>query len=388
MTPRQPHLTSRLQGFGTSIFAEMTQLAVAHRALNLGQGFPDFDGPDFVKEAAIAAVRAGHNQYCRSSGTLELARAIAEHQRRFYGLDYDPESEITVYSGATEAIAASLQALLDAGDEVVVFEPAYDSYLPALAMAGALPRVVALRPPEFALDPRALEAAIGPRTRALILNSPHNPTGKMFTRGELEKVAALAQRHDLLVVTDEVYEHIAFLGAHVPIATLPGMRARTISISSGGKTFSLTGWKIGWSCAPPALSAALRSAHQFVTFCTATPFQLAVATGLGADDSFYAQLASDYRARRERLCAGLTAAGFDVLPPAGTYFALADIRPLGFDDDLAFCRMLPERVGVVAIPVSVFCLDNAPVKHLVRFAFCKRDDTLDEALRRLRGLRS
>jgi N-succinyldiaminopimelate aminotransferase len=388
MTPRQPHLTSRLQGFGTSIFAEMTQLAVAHRALNLGQGFPDFDGPDFVKDAAISAVRAGHNQYCRSSGTLELARAVAAHQRHFYGLDYDPESEITVYSGATEAIAASLQALLDAGDEVVVFEPAYDSYLPALAMAGAVPRVVALRPPEFALDPQALEAAIGPRTRALILNSPHNPTGKMFTRGELETIATLAQRHDLLVVTDEVYEHIAFLGAHVPIATLPGMRARTISISSGGKTFSLTGWKIGWSCAPPALSAALRSAHQFVTFCTATPFQLAVAAGLGADDSFYAQLASDYRARRERLCTGLTAAGFDVLPPAGTYFALADIRPLGFDDDLAFCRMLPERVGVAAIPVSVFCLDKAPVKHLVRFAFCKRDDTLDEALRRLRGLRS
>lgn len=388
MTPRQPHLTSRLQGFGTSIFAEMTQLAVAHRALNLGQGFPDFDGPDFVKEAAVAAVRTGHNQYCRSSGTLELARAVALHQRRFYGLDYDPESEITVYSGATEAIAASLQALLEAGDEVVVFEPAYDSYLPALAMAGALPRVVALRPPEFALDPQALEAAIGPRTRALILNSPHNPTGKMFSRGELETIATLAERHDLLVVTDEVYEHIAFLGAHVPIATLPGMRARTISISSGGKTFSLTGWKIGWSCAPPALSAALRSAHQFVTFCTATPFQLAVAAGLGADDSFYAQLASDYRARRERLCAGLTAAGFDVLAPAGTYFALADIRPLGFDDDLAFCRMLPERVGVVAIPVSVFCLDKAPVKHLVRFAFCKRDDTLDEALRRLRALRS
>lgn len=384
---RQPYLTSRLQGFATSIFAEMTQLAGAHGAVNLGQGFPDFDGPDFVKEAAVAAIRAGHNQYCRSSGLPALTRAVAAHQKRRYGLDYDAESEITVHAGATEAIAATLLGLTEVGDEVVLFEPAYDSYLAVLALAGATPRLVPLRPPRFDYDPAALEAAVGPRTRAVVLNTPHNPTGKVFTRAELQHVAALARERDLIVVCDEVYEHITFEREHLSLATLPGMRERTVVISSSGKTFSLTGWKIGWACASPALSAALRTPHQYLTFCNATPFQHALAAGLEQGEDYFDVLRADYRRRRDRLCDGLAAAGFDVLTPEGTYFALADVRPLGYDDDLAFCRMLPERVGVAAIPVSVFCPGGDAPRHLVRFAFCKADATLDAALGRLAALR-
>ncbi len=384
---RQPHLTARLQGFGTSIFAEMTALALAHDAVNLGQGFPDFDGPEFVKEAAVAALRAGHNQYCRSSGLLAAARAVAAHRERFYGLRYDPESEVTLYAGATEAIAATLQAVCDTGDEVVLFEPAYDSYLAALAMAGATPRVVALRPPAFDYDPAALEAALSPRTRAILLNTPHNPTGKLFTRAELEHVARLVRERDLLLITDEVYEHITFEAPHLTPAALPGMRERTIAISSMGKTFSLTGWKLGWSCAPADLSAALRAAHQFLTFCNATPFQHALAVALGAGDDYFDELRAGYARRREIICAGLEAAGFGVLRPQGTYFVLADVRPLGHDDDVAFCRALPARVGVAAIPVSVFCPGPDPPRHLVRFAFCKTEATLDAALARLAKLR-
>ncbi len=385
---RQPHLSARLQGFGTSIFAEMTALANAHGALNLGQGFPDFDGPEFVKEAAVEALRAGHNQYCRSSGILPAVRAVAAHQRRHYGLDYDAESEVTLYAGATEAIAATLQALLDVGDEVVVFEPAYDSYLAVIAMAGAVARTVPLRPPTFDYDPRALEAALRPRTRAILVNTPHNPTGKVFSQAELEHIAELARQRDLLVVTDEVYEHVTFGVPHVPLATLPGMRARTITISSMGKSFSLTGWKLGWTCAPAPLSAALRAAHQFITFCNATPFQHALAVGLERGDAYFRELRADYERRRDRLGAGLRAAGFDVLTPAGTYFTLADVRPLGHDDDVAFCRALPARAGVAAIPVSAFCTREDAPRHLVRFAFCKTDATLDAALARLAGLRA
>src|SRR5690606_6409666 len=270
---RQPHLTARLQGFGTTIFTEMTRLAVEHSAVNLGQGFPNFDGPEFIKEAAIAAIRAGAHQYCRMSGLPELTRAIAAHQRRFYDLDYDPDTEVTVYSGATEAICATLQALCDTGDEVVLFEPFYDSYRASITMAGAVPRVVTLHAPDFSYRPEALEAAITAKTRAILLNSPHNPTGKVFAQAELEHIAALCQRHDLLAITDEVYEHLVYEGSHVPLASLPGMRERTVLISSSGKTFSFTGWKVGHTCAPPALSAAIRCAHQFVTFCTATPLQ-------------------------------------------------------------------------------------------------------------------
>ena len=388
MSSRQPHLSARLQGFGTTIFTEMTRLALQHSAVNLGQGFPNFDGPEFIKEAAIAAIRAGHNQYARMTGIPELNRAIAEHQRRFYDLRYDPDSEITVYSGATEAICAVFQALCDTGDEVVLFEPFYDSYRASITMAGAVPRVVTLRAPDFSYRPEELEAAITPKTRAILLNSPHNPSGKVFSMSELEHIAALCREHDLIAVTDEVYEHLVYEGTHVPLATLPGMRERTVLISSSGKTFSFTGWKVGHTCAPPAISAALRCAHQFVTFCTATPLQHALARAFVADDDFFTGLTAEYRARRDRLCDGLREIGLGVLSPAGTYFVTTDIRPLGHSDDVAFCRMLPEQIGVAAIPTSAFYVNQHEGRHLVRWAFCKTDAVLDEGLRRLQKLRA
>ncbi len=381
----------RVQGFGTTIFAEMTALAQRHDAVNLGQGFPDFDGPDPVKEAAVEAIREGRNQYCPTGGVPELAAAIARHQERFWGLDYGPD-EITVYAGATEAIFASLQALCDPGDEVILFEPFYDSYRASIAMAGACERVVTLhdRPSSsgdgFSYPPEELEAAVTPRTRAILLNTPHNPTGKVYSRPELEHLAGLCRRHDLVLISDEVYEHLVYEGEHLSPASLPGMRERTVSISSAGKTFSFTGWKIGWSCAPVELTRALRAAHQFITFCNGTPFQYAVARGLASDDEYFAGLTAAYRARRDRLCAGLAEVGFGVRRPAGTYFVLADIRPLGYEDDVEFCRMLPETVGVAAIPPTSFYLHREAGRHLVRFAFCKTNAVLDEAVRRLRRL--
>jgi len=381
----RPPLTRRLSAFGTSIFAEMTALALRHDALNLGQGFPDFDGPDFVMDAAVAAMRAGHNQYAPMPGILELRRAVAGHQRHFWGLEHDPDTEVTVHAGATGALCATLQALLDPGDEVVLFEPYYDAYRPGISLAGASERVVRLVPPDFTFDTAELEAAVGPKTRLLLLNSPNNPAGKVFTREELETIAEVCTRHDLLAVTDEVYEHIVFEGEHIPLATLPGMRERTVTISSAGKTFSFTGWKIGWTCAPPPLAAAVRAAHQFVTYAVATPFQHAMAAALQAPDEYYHDLCEGYRARRDRLCEGLADIGLDVAVPSGTYFANADIRPLGFEDDVAFCRVLPERVKVAAIPLSAFLLEGGP-RHMVRFAFAKDLATLDEAVRRLRRL--
>jgi len=382
-----PGLSRRLQGFGTTVFAEMTRLAQLHGAVNLGQGFPDFDGPDFVKQAAAEAIASGHNQYARMAGTPELTRAVAAHQRRFRGLDYDAEHEVTVYSGATEAIASAMQALLDPGDEVVLFEPFYDSYRASVAMAGGVSKVVTLRTPGFGFDPAELRQAVTARTRLLLLNSPHNPTGRVFGREELEEIAGLCRERDLLLLSDEVYEHIVHEGAHLSPAALDGMRERTVVISSAGKTFSLTGWKVGWSCAPEPLTRVLRTAHQFVTFCTATPLQHAVAAALAADDGYFRELAGGYTRRRDRLCQGLADIGFGVLPPQGTYFVLADIRPLGFDDDVAFCLTLPERAGVVAVPPTAFYVNREEGRHLARFAFCKSEATLDEALRRLRGLR-
>lgn len=378
-------MTARLQGFGTTIFAEMTALAQRHQAVNLGQGFPDFEGPKSIKDAAIEAIGAGKNQYARSSGIPELTSAIAAHQRHRYGLEYDPDTEITVCHGATETIASTLQALLDVGDEVVMFEPVYDSYLGTVAMAGAVPRVVTLRSPSFDYDPAALEAVITPKTRAILLNSPHNPTGKVFSRAELEHVAGLCREHDLIAVTDEVYEHLVYEGEHVPLATLPGMRERTVVISSAGKTFSFTGWKVGWACAPAELSSAIRTAHQFVTFCDGAPFQLAMATALALPDDYFGELRRDYRDRRDRLCAGLSEVGFEVLRPAGTYFVCVDIRPLGFSNDMELCRRLPEAVGVAAIPNSAFYVNKEAGRHLVRFAFCKTDAVLDEGIARLRA---
>jgi N-succinyldiaminopimelate aminotransferase len=321
-------------------------------------------------------------------GLPELRQAVAEHERRFYGLDYDPDREVTICAGATEAIFSTLQALCDAGDEVVLFEPFYDSYAPGLAMAGAGARVVALLGDDFRLEAAALEAAITPKTRAVVLNSPMNPVGKVFSSAELSVVAEACRRHDLLAVTDEVYEHLVFEGTHVPLASLPGMRERTVTISSTGKTFSLTGWKIGYTCASPEITAALRAAHQFVTFAVNTPGQHAMAVALRAPDSYYATFLAEYRARRDRLCAGLRDAGFAVTPPAGTYFAVADIRPLGETDAVAFCRALPERIGVAAIPVSAFYARPEAGRHLVRFAFCKTDAVLDEGLRRLQRLKA
>jgi N-succinyldiaminopimelate aminotransferase len=386
MTGRAPYLTSRLQGFGTTIFAEMSALAVRTGAINLGQGFPDTDGPAEVAEAAIAAIRAGHNQYPPGPGILELRAAIAEHQRRFYGLEYGAEDEVLVTAGATEAIAATLLALCEPGDEVVMLEPYYDSYAACVAMAGARRRLVTLRPPDYSFDPDELSAAVGPQTRLLLLNSPHNPTGKVLSRPELEHIARLCIEHDVIAVTDEVYEHLVYEGEHVPLATLPGMRDRTVTISSGGKTFSFTGWKIGWACASPALVAAVRTAKQFLTYVNGAPFQHAIAYALGLGDEYYDTLAADLRAKRDRLGAGLAEAGFDVFTPSGTYFVTTDIRPLGESDGEAFCRALPERCGVVAVPNAVFYDDKAAGRPLVRFAFCKRMDVLDEAASRLKAL--
>ncbi len=383
MTDRTPYLSSRLQGFGTTIFAEMSALAVRTGAINLGQGFPDTDGPLAVAEAAIAAIRAGHNQYPPGPGIPELRAAVARHQRRFYDLDYDPDDEILVTAGATEAIAASLLALCEVGDEVVTFEPYYDSYAAGIAMAGAQRRVVTLHAPDYSFDAAALAAAITPRTRLLLLNSPHNPTGKVFTPDELALIARICVEHDLLAVTDEVYEHLVFDGAHVPLATYPGMRERTLTISSAGKTFSFTGWKVGWLCAPAALVAAVRTAKQFLTYVGSGPFQYAAATALDLGDDYYEQLAADLRARRDRLCAGLRRAGLELFEPAGTYFVTTDIRALDEDDGVAFCRTLPERCGVVAVPNVVFYDDKATGRPYVRFTFCKRPEVLDDAIERL-----
>ena len=387
MSERVPFLASRLQGFGPTIFAEMSALAVRTGAVNLGQGFPDTDGPAEVAEAAVAAIRAGHNQYPPGPGIPELRLAVSDHQRRWYGVELDPDREVLVTAGATEAIAASMLALCEPGDEVVTFEPYYDSYGASIAMAGAVRRVVTLRSPDYAFDPDELARAVTPRTRLLLLNSPHNPTGKVFSREELEVIAGLCREHDLLAVTDEVYEHIVFDGEHVPLATLPGMRDRTVTISSAGKTFSFTGWKIGWACGPAALVDAVRTAKQFLTYVNGAPFQHAVVTALGLDDAYFTGLADDLRAKRDRMCAGLEAAGLRVFEPAGTYFVTTDIRPLGEDDGLAFCRSLPERCGVVAVPNVVFYDDRDEGRPLVRFTFCKRPDVIDEAMTRLARLR-
>ncbi|MDQ1664707.1 MAG: N-succinyldiaminopimelate aminotransferase [Actinomycetota bacterium] len=379
-------LAARLQGLGTTIFAEMSALALATGSVNLGQGFPDTDGPTEVSEAAVRAIRAGQNQYPPGRGIADLRVAIAEHQQRFYGLSVDPDTEIIVTTGATEAVAAALLGLVNPGDEVIALEPFYDSYSACIAMAGGRRVPVTLRAPDFRLDVDRLRGAVSERTRLILLNTPHNPTGTVLTRDELQAVADLAIERDLLVVTDEVYEHMTYDVAHLPLASLPGMGERTVTISSAGKTFAFTGWKIGWAVGPQELVHAVLMAKQFLTFVSGAPFQPAIATALRLPASYFDGLRDSLQDKRDRLCAGLRDVGFEVFSPAGTYFATADVRPLGYDDGVDFCRDLPTRCGVVAIPHQVFYDDVEAGRPLVRFAFCKRDEVLDEALNRLKTL--
>lgn len=389
----RPHLNRRLAEFGTTIFAEMSALAVTTGSINLGQGFPDTDGPEEVREAAVRALREGRgNQYPPGPGIPELRTAIAAHQLSRYGLSYDPDTEVLVTAGATEAIAASLLALVEPGDEVVALEPYYDSYAASIAMAGGTRVPVTLRPHSaeeagFRLDLDELRAAVTDRTRLLLINTPHNPTGTVLTRAELAAIAELAVERDLLVVTDEVYEHLVFDDAeHVPLASFPGMRERTVTIGSAGKTFSFTGWKVGWVTAAPELVAAVRAVKQFLTYVSSGPFQYAVAEALALPDSYFEEFRRSMLARRDILAKGLAEAGFRVFRPAGTYFITTDIRPLGEKDGFAFCRALPERAGVVAIPNAVFYDDREAGAPFVRFAFCKKEEVLREAAERLRAL--
>ncbi|MFE2419790.1 pyridoxal phosphate-dependent aminotransferase [Streptomyces hokutonensis] len=386
----RPLLNRRLAEFGTTIFAEMSALALKTGSINLGQGFPDTDGPEEIREAAVRALRDGRgNQYPPGPGVPELRTAIAAHQERRYGLSYDPDAEVLVTAGATEAIAAALLALVEPGDEVIAFEPYYDSYAACIAMAGGTRVPVTLRPHEgsFRLDLDELRAAVTDRTRLLLINTPHNPTGTVLTREELTAIAELAVERDLLVITDEVYEHLVFDTAeHIPLATFPGMRGRTVSIGSAGKTFSFTGWKVGWVTGTPDLVTAVRSAKQFLTYVASGPFQYAVAEALQLPDSYFDGFRADLRRKRDLLADGLRAAGFEVYQPQGTYFITTDITPLGEKDGHAFCRALPERCGVVAIPNSVFYDDPDAGRSQVRFAFCKKDEVLTEAAGRLRRL--
>lgn len=372
-----------------SIFAEMSALATRTGAINLGQGFPDEDGPVEVLEAAQRAIRDGVNQYPPGIGMPVLRQAIAEHQQRFYGLAVDPDREVLVTAGATEALAASILALTEAGDEVVTFEPFYDAYGALIALSGATHVTVPLKAPDFQPDHDDLRAAVSDRTRLIIVNDPHNPTGAVFSADTLQLIVELAERHNALIVTDEVYEHLVFAASHTPIATLPGARERTISISSGGKTFSTTGWKIGWLTAPPQIVQAILAVKQFLTYVNGAPFQPAIAVGLGLPDSFFTEAAATLAHKRDVLSAGLTAAGFTVSTPQAGYFIVADAAALGHPDGAEFCRALPDLAGVAAVPISAFVRSPGPeYASLVRFAFCKRQSVLDDASARLAALSS
>jgi len=387
MSRRMPNLNARLQDFSSTIFAEMSGLAMATGSINLGQGFPDRDGPESIKRSAIRAIQDGHNQYPPVDGIGELRSAIAWHQRHYRGLDFDPDTEIVVTAGATEAIAASLLSLCEAGDEVVMFEPYYDSYAAGIAMAGAHRRVVQLRAPDWSFEPAALENAVTDRTRLILVNTPHNPTGKVFSHAELQVIADVCLRHDLIAVTDEVYEHLVYELPHISLASLPGMAERTITISSAAKTFSVTGWKVGWACAHPDLVAAVRTAKQFLTFVNGAPFQYAIAEGLANSADYLVEAAQELREKRDFVASGLAAVGFKVFGSHGTFFLTTDISPLTDEDGYSFCRALPERCGVVAIPSSVFYDDKVTGRNYVRWMFSKRREVLEEAVERLGKLR-
>ena len=379
-------MATRLRSIPPTIFSQMSALAVRTGSLNLGQGFPDQDGPPAAVEAAVQALRTGHNQYPPGPGIPELRRAIAAHQARHYDLDVDPESEVVVTAGATEAIAAAILAFVNPGDEMIVLEPFYDSYVACIEMAGGVRRPVTLRAPDFRLDGDALRTAVTDRTTTLLLNTPHNPTGAVLTRAELEVVAEVARDHDLVVITDEVYEHLVFDGRrHVPICTLPGMWDRTVTISSAGKTFSFTGWKVGWVSGPPDLVSTVMAAKQWLTFSNAAPLQPAVAVALDQESAFYESLAKDLQAKRDILVDGLRTLDLEVYSPEATYFVTTDVRELGYPDGMAFCLALPRKAGVVAIPSQVFYDDRDEGRHKVRWAFCKDTAVIEQGVRRLQG---
>ncbi len=379
-----PRTADRLRSIPPTIFTQMSALAVRTGAVNLGQGFPDADGPASVIEAAVDALHTGHNQYAPGPGVPELRQAIAAHQSRHYGIELDPLSEVIVTAGATEAIAAAIFALLNPGDEIVVLEPYYDSYTACIEMAGGVRRPVTLRAPDFRLDVDALRAAVTDRTTAILINTPHNPTGAVLTRDELAAIAAVAIDHDLVAITDEVYEHLLFDGReHIPLCTLPGMAERTVSISSAGKMFSFTGWKVGWVTGPADLVDTVMAAKQWLTFTNAAPLQPAIAHALDNESGFYDSLAKELQDKRDLLCSGLSALDVDVFTPEGTYFVTTDVGRYGYPDAVAFCLALPERAGVVAIPASVFYDDQDEGRHMVRWAFCKERGVLEDGLHRL-----
>lgn len=383
MRARDSYLNSRLTGFTSTIFAEMSALAESTGSINLGQGFPDTDGPSEVAEAAIDAIRSGYNQYPPGAGILPLREAIASHQRAYYGLDYAPDDEVLVTAGATEALAATIISLCDSGDEIILFEPYYDAYAAIVAIAGATRRTVSLRGPSWSFDEADLRAAVGPRTRAILVNTPNNPTGKVFSVEELAVIAAVCLEFDLVAITDEVYEHLVFDSSHIPLATLPGMWERTVTISSAAKSFSFTGWKIGWACASRPLTAAVRASKQFLTYVNGAPFQHAITVALNDTERFVTPIRRDLEDQMVVLTEGLRSIGLSCRRPQGTYFVMTDVREIGYDDGYRFCLDLPKRAGVVAVPASVFFDDREAGAPLVRWTFCKRPSVLDEAVARL-----
>ena len=383
-----PFIKDSMREFGETIFAEMSALAVKTGAINLGQGFPDTDGPREIAELAITAIRDGHNQYPPGLGIKKLRDAISHHQMRFYGLEFDSETEVLVTAGATEAIAASLLAICEQGDEIITFEPYYDSYAASIALAGGVRRVITLNTPDYSFSIDDLEKLITAKTKAILLNSPHNPTGKVFTHNELSQIANLCIEHDLVAICDEVYEHLVFEGQHIPLIQYPGMRDRTIQISSAGKTFSFTGWKIGWVCAQPALLDTVRTAKQFLTYVNGAPFQHAIAEALNLPDHYFDNFLEDMKVKRDCLSQGLEKAGLTTFTPQGTYFVTADIENLGYEDGKQFCLDLPVQCGVVAVPNVVFYDNKDLGSTLIRFAFCKKLDVLEEAVERLQTLES